>query len=62
VGIFELLVMDDSVRDAVTRRVPHAELRERALAAGMLPLRADAWEKAAQGLTTVEEVLRVLQD
>jgi general secretion pathway protein E len=62
VGIFELLVMDDSVRDAVARRAPHAELRARALAAGMLPLRADAWEKAAQGLTTVEEVLRVLQD
>ncbi|MFL5542616.1 MAG: GspE/PulE family protein, partial [Longimicrobiaceae bacterium] len=60
-GVFELLEMDDGLREAVARRAPQAELRERARAAGMRPLRADAWEKVNQGLTTVDEVLRVLQ-
>ena len=60
-GIFELLEMDDGLREAGARRAPQAELRERARAAGMRPLRADAWEKVTQGLTTVDEVLRVLQ-
>jgi type II secretory ATPase GspE/PulE/Tfp pilus assembly ATPase PilB-like protein len=61
VGVFELLEMDDAVREAVAARAPQAELRARALAAGMRPLRADAWEKVIRGLTTVDEVLRVLQ-
>ena len=61
-GVFELLVMDDRLRDAVARRAPRAELRAAALAAGMRPLRADGWEKACRGITTVEEVLRVVQD
>jgi type II secretory ATPase GspE/PulE/Tfp pilus assembly ATPase PilB-like protein len=61
-GVFELLEVDDALRAAVARRASRAELRECARAAGMEPMRADAWRKVAAGLTTVEEVLRVVQD
>jgi type IV pilus assembly protein PilB len=61
VGLFELLRMTDDLKDAVTRRAPRGELRALALAGGMVPLRADGWAKVEAGLTTVEEVLRVVQ-
>ena len=62
VGVFELLVMDDALRDAVARRATRPELAAIARAQGMRPLRADGWEKVKAGITTVEEVLRVVQD
>ena len=61
-GVFELLVMTDAVKDAITRRTSRAELRACAAEAGLEPLRVDGWAKARAGLTTVEEVLRVVQD
>lgn len=62
VGVFELLVMDDVIRDAVVQRAPRARLRELAVQQGMISLRQDAWIKVQSGVTTVEEVLRVIQD
>ena len=61
-GVFELVEVDDALRDAVVRRAPRSELRDRAVEGGMAPLRVDAWSKVARGLTTVEEVLRVVQE
>ena len=61
-GIFELLEIDDALRACVTRRAGRAELRATARDAGMRPLRIDAWRKVRAGLTTVEEILRVVQD
>lgn len=62
IGIFELLVLSDALREAVMRRAPGQELRELATGAGLRPLRADGWAKVKAGLTTVEEVLRVVQE
>jgi len=62
VGVFEFLAVTDPVRDAIARRATRAELRAIAAGEGMRTLRQDAAEKAARGLTTVEEVLRVVQD
>ena len=62
IGLFELLVMTDALRDAVTRRAPRATLRSHALESGMRSLREDGWTKAEAGLTTIEEVLRVVQE
>jgi len=63
VGLFELLRMTDDLKDAVTRRAPRSELRALALetGGGMVPIREDGWAKVEAGLTTVEEVLRVVQ-
>lgn len=60
-GLFELLVMSDGLRDALVQRAPLAELRAIARAEGMLTLRQDGWSKVQAGLTTVEEVLRVAE-
>jgi general secretion pathway protein E len=61
VGIYELLVMTDEVKDAVVRRASRAELRTLTEQAGMRGLRVDGWAKVETGITTIEEVLRVVQ-
>lgn len=62
IGVFEILMITDDVRDAITRRASRSEVRALAAANGMVPLRVDGWQKAHSGLTTVEEVLRVVQE
>ena len=62
VGVFELMLFTDEVRDAITHRVSRSQLRELTSQAGMLSLRSDGLEKVQSGLTTVEEVLRVVQE
>jgi type II secretory ATPase GspE/PulE/Tfp pilus assembly ATPase PilB-like protein len=62
VGIFELLLFTDELREAIARNASRSELRDRAVAAGMLSLRTDGWDKVQRGLTTIEEVLRVVQE
>jgi general secretion pathway protein E len=62
VGLFELLRIDDTVRDAVATHASRAQLRDCAVRAGFMSLRADGWQKVDAGLTTVEEVTRVVQD
>jgi general secretion pathway protein E len=58
-GLFELLVVTDEIKHAITRVTPLAALRELARAGGMTTLRQDGWAKVQAGITTVEEVLRV---
>ncbi|MEO7455566.1 MAG: GspE/PulE family protein [Gemmatimonadaceae bacterium] len=62
VGLFELLLLSDGVKDAIATARPRAELRAAAIEAGMVPLREDGWRNVQAGLTTVEEVFRVVQD
>jgi general secretion pathway protein E len=59
-GIFELMPVDDAVRAAILPGVGEEPLRAAARGAGMRTLREDGWRAARAGLTTVEEVLRVL--
>jgi type II secretory ATPase GspE/PulE/Tfp pilus assembly ATPase PilB-like protein len=61
-GLFELFVLSDDIKDAITRHAPRSELRALAVANGLVPLRTDAWAKVQAGLTTIEEVLRVVQE
>lgn len=59
VGIFELLVLDDSLREAIRNGASIRELRELAAAGDQGTLRSDGLEKARNGITALEEVLRV---
>jgi type II secretory ATPase GspE/PulE/Tfp pilus assembly ATPase PilB-like protein len=59
-GVFELIVLSDAMQDAVSRHASRADLRDLAESGGWHPLWDDAWAKVAAGLTTVEEVLRVV--
>lgn len=61
VGIFELVLVSDALRDAIGRGAPRAELERLACEAGRSMLATDGFEKVRAGLTTIEEVLRVVQ-
>ena len=58
VGLYEVMVMTPRLKEMILDRASTAELRERAIADGMITLRQDALWKMAQGMTTLEEVLR----
>lgn len=58
-GIYELLVSNQEIRDLSTRRAPSNLIKEAAIRAGMQTLRCDGWDKVLAGTTTVDEVLRV---
>jgi len=57
-GLYELLVMNDAMRTAIHPQQDMAALRSLALRDGMRPLRLAGAMKVAEGLTTVDEVLR----
>jgi general secretion pathway protein E len=60
-AIYEILVMDDEIRDMVISRAPVNEIKETALKKGMRTLFNDGMIKAARGITTIKEVLRVTE-
>jgi len=62
IGIFEILEVNDQIRDLILKRVAAEEIKERAAKAGMVGMLADGLDKIAAGLTTAEEVLRVVQE
>ena len=57
-GLYELLLMSDAARAAVHPAIDVAALRRAALAEGMHPLRLAGAMKVAEGVTTLDEVLR----
>nr|MBU1327859.1 type II secretion system ATPase GspE [Candidatus Omnitrophota bacterium] len=61
-GIYELLVMNDSIRELVLENTPSTVLCKKAREFGMRTLKEDGMEKVKRGYTTIEEVLRVTQD
>ena len=61
VGIYELLRITPSVRELINQKAPESELRKAAGLAGTRFLLEDAMEKVQAGVTTVEEVMRVIQ-
>ena len=60
-GVFELLRMTPTIKELVNRKASELELRKAALSAGTQLLLQDALGKVAAGITTVEELLRVIQ-
>jgi type IV pilus assembly protein PilB len=58
-GIYEMLEVDDDVRDLITSNPSLMDLRRACRGMGMRSLREDGLQKVAAGLTTVEEIARV---
>ena len=56
-GIHELMLSDDTIRQHIRHRAPASDIRHAALSAGMLTLRQDGIEKVLQGLTDMTEVV-----
>lgn len=59
VALHEVMTLSDELEALVVTRATGSEMRQVALQQGMVSLREDGWSKVAQGLTTIEEVLRV---
>jgi type IV pilus assembly protein PilB len=62
VGIHEVLVPDAVMREAVLHKAPASELKRLAITGGMVPMIEDGFLKVQAGLTTIEEVLRMLYE
>jgi general secretion pathway protein E len=61
-GIFELLTVDDSVRQSIHDRAAEPLLRENALNLGMLTLREDGQRLVELGITSAQELMRVTRN
>ncbi len=61
-GIYEVFEVTEKVAELILNRASSAELRKAALEQGMLTMLEDGFIKAKNGITTVEEVLRVTRD
>ncbi len=60
-GLYELLVLDDHLRDATAGNPNVTEFRRMCSERGMVSLREDGFAKVRDGITTVEEILRVTE-
>ncbi|MCB2189628.1 MAG: Flp pilus assembly complex ATPase component TadA [Deltaproteobacteria bacterium] len=58
-GIFELITISETMRGLINQRVDSETLRRQALKEGMRTLRQDGWLKVSEGVTSLEELLRV---
>ncbi len=61
VGLYELLVQNDTLREAIAQRPTKQELKRLARSAGLKTMLEDGLDKIRQGVTTIEEVIRVCQ-
>jgi type II secretory ATPase GspE/PulE/Tfp pilus assembly ATPase PilB-like protein len=61
IGIFELLRMTPTVREAINARSPESVIRKAAIQSGMVPVLEAARDKIRRGMTTPEEVMRTIQ-
>ena len=62
IGVLECLTVDDGIRDLIVKRVSSFEIKDYATKKGMTTLREDALKKMCQGMTTLDEVIRVTSE
>jgi type IV pilus assembly protein PilB len=62
IGIYEVLRVNDKLRRAIAERASEAQIRDIALASGMMTLGEDGLAKVKSGVTTAEELLRVVTE
>ncbi|NKB23524.1 MAG: type II/IV secretion system protein [Kiritimatiellae bacterium] len=61
-GIYEIILVDDAIRPLIVQRASSNAIKAESLKQGMRTLRDDGWTKVLEGITTVEEVLRVTEE
>ena len=62
VGIFEILSVTESIKELIVKQATSDEIRDQAIKEGMRTMVEDGFIKAAKGLTSIEEVLRVINE
>ena len=60
IGIFEVLPVTETVKELIVKKVPTNQITQQAQEEGMRTMIEDGFVKAAQGVTSIEEVLRVI--
>jgi type II secretory ATPase GspE/PulE/Tfp pilus assembly ATPase PilB-like protein len=58
-AIYEILLVDEEIKELITKRMPSNQIKKIAMHKGMLTLRQDGWKKVISGSTTPEEVMKV---
>ena len=61
IGIYEVLSISKTIRDLVTKRADSDQIHEQAVKEGMTTMFEDGVQKVLQGMTTIEEVLQLLE-
>lgn len=61
IGIYEVMVMTEKIGKLILEHKPASEIEQMATADGMLLMKQDGYIKALEGVTTIEEVLRVAE-
>ncbi len=61
-GIFEVFPISDAISKLILTRTPMKDIEKQAISEGMITMKQDGYLKATEGITTLEEVLRVAQD
>ena len=59
VAIYEFFLMDHELQDLITREATTVAIRDMAMEKGMTTLRMDGWRKVYEGVSTIDEVLRI---
>ncbi len=59
-GIYEIMLLNAEIAELITRRASVQDIKEAALANGMITLQMDGLRKVLEGLTTPEEIRRVV--
>ena len=62
IGIYEVMTVSPAIRDLVMRGATTSDLEKQARAEGMLTMLEDGIFKCVQGVTTIEEVMRVVSE
>jgi type IV pilus assembly protein PilB len=62
VGVFEILEMSEAIKELILKRASSDDLAKAAREAGMTTMLEDGIEKVLQGITTLEEVMRVARE
>ena len=62
IGIFEIFVVTEDIRKLIISNVDVSELRAKAIADGMITMFKDGLDKVEKGITTIEEVMRVVNE
>ncbi|MDD5152390.1 MAG: GspE/PulE family protein [Candidatus Pacebacteria bacterium] len=62
IGIFEVLRVNEEIRELLLKEVPISEVRKKAIENGMTTMFEDGLDKVERGVTTIEEIIRVVKE
>ena len=59
IGIFEILEITNTISELITSKAPSTQMLDMAIKEGMVTIRADGLKKVEEGITTIDEILKV---